>query len=295
VTFGGASNFALSFGDNVGPGPSANLKLGNTAGIGAAQTANAQFGGSASYPVRTVTTNYTLANDDYTVLCNNAANLGAITITPPAAAASNKGRVYVVKRINPDVGGINDRCQVAGIDGLANVVLNAPPSSGTQRSGVMIQSDGAAWWIVGSANAANGVLMWGSHNKAATSGNNCLSLNNVDQPSPCEFLFAAFMNDSTNTSFGPTPSGGMSITGLFARGSGMTPSEAYTIEVISTVQTALPPPAGTTVLLSCVVDNGVDTCSDTSSSPVPGDAYLQVRVTASKSAANAKWRVIFLY
>jgi hypothetical protein len=185
--------------------------------------------------------------------------------------------------------------KVAGIDTLPNVVLNAPPSSGTQRSGVMIQSDGARWWIVGSANAANGIVTWGVHNKAASFGNNCLSLNNVNQPSPCEFLFAAFMNDSTDTSFGPTPHGGMTITGLFARGAGMTPSEAYTIDVIATVETLLPPPAGTTVLLSCVIDSGASTCDDPTSAPVPGDAYLQVRVTASKTAANAKWRVIFLY
>ena len=139
------------------------------------------------------------------------------------------------------------------------------------------------------------ILDWGSHNKVVDAGHNCLSLHNVNAPTLCEGLFAAFMNDSTDTSFGPTPSGGMSITGLFARGAGMTPSEAYTIDVISMVQTLLPPPAGTTVLLSCVIDGGASTCSDTSSSPVPGDAYLQVRVTAAKTAANAKWRVIFLY
>jgi hypothetical protein len=99
VTFGGASNFALSFGDNVGPGPSASLRLDNTAGISAAQTANAQFGGSVSAPIRVVTANYTLAADDYHgACCNNAANVAPVTITPPAAAASNKGRVYIVKR-----------------------------------------------------------------------------------------------------------------------------------------------------------------------------------------------------
>src|SRR6185436_4849443 len=75
VTFGGASNFALSFGDNIGPGPSANVSLGNTAGISATQTANAQFGGSVSSPIRVVTGTYTLADDDYTVLCNNTASV----------------------------------------------------------------------------------------------------------------------------------------------------------------------------------------------------------------------------
>jgi hypothetical protein len=150
VTFGGASNFALSFGDNVGPGPSANMKLGNTAGISATQTANAQFGGSVSAPIRLITGNYTLANDDYTVLCNNAANVAPVIITPPPAAASNKGRIYILKRVNPDLIGTNDACEVANLDALAeNVVLNAPGTLTTQRSGVTIQSDGTQWWIVG--------------------------------------------------------------------------------------------------------------------------------------------------
>src|SRR6185295_8487857 len=138
------------------------------------------------------------------------------------------------------------------------------------------------------------ILTWGSHNKNVDAGHNCLSLNNVSAPTLCEWLFAAFMNDSTDTSFGPTPSG-MTISGLFARATGFTPSETYTVEVISTVRSVLPPPAGTTVLLSCQIDGGVDTCSNASSASVPGDAYLQVRVTASKTAADAKWRVIFLY
>jgi hypothetical protein len=155
VTFGGASNFALSVGDNVGPGPSANVKLGNTAGISATQTANAQFGGSVSSPIRVVTGNYTLANDDYTVLCNNTAGVGPVTITPPAAAASNKGRIYIVKRVNPNASGTNDRCEVANLDGAAGNVVLRGPSPGlltTDVSGVTIQSDGTQWWIVGAIN-----------------------------------------------------------------------------------------------------------------------------------------------
>ncbi len=149
VTFGGASNFALSFGDNVGPGPSANVKLGNTAGISAAQTANAQFGGSVSSAIRVVTGNYTIANDDYTVLCNNTSG-SPVTITPPPAAPSNKGRVYVIKRVSADQIGTNDRCEVANVDGLvAPVELNAPSTLTTYRSGLTIQSDGTQWWTVG--------------------------------------------------------------------------------------------------------------------------------------------------
>ncbi len=150
VTFGGASNFALSFGDNVGPGPSANVRLGNTAGISATQTANAQFGGSVSSAIRVVTADYTIADDDHTVLCNNAAGVAPLTITPPPAALSNKGRVYVIKRVSPDQVGTNDRCEVANVDGLvAPVELNAPSTLTTYRSGLTIQSDGTQWWIVG--------------------------------------------------------------------------------------------------------------------------------------------------
>jgi hypothetical protein len=119
VTFGGANNFTLSLGDNVGLSSTPNLSLGNTAGISATQTANAQFGGSVSFAIRVVNSNYTLADDDYTVLCNNAAGLGGgVVITPPAATASNRGRVYVIKRVNPNISGTNDNCAVANIDGV---------------------------------------------------------------------------------------------------------------------------------------------------------------------------------
>jgi hypothetical protein len=158
VTFGGPlNNFALSFGNTVGPGVQANLKLNNTSAIvnnNANQTANAQFGGSVSNPLRVITANYTIANDDYTVLCNNATATAVVTISPPAANVSNKGRVYVIKRINGDVTGTtNDNCQVANVDGAATVALVAPNSGlfATQRSAVIIQSDGTQWWIIGGA------------------------------------------------------------------------------------------------------------------------------------------------
>ena len=153
IPFGGpVNNFSLAFGNNIGPGPQANLKLGNTAGIGATQTANAQFGGSVSAPIRVVTGNYTLADDDYTVLCNNTPGGVAVTITPPAASASNKGRVYIIKRVNPNVSGTTRNCQVANVDGaLGNVVLNGPTPGllTTNLSGMTIQSDGTQWWVVG--------------------------------------------------------------------------------------------------------------------------------------------------
>jgi hypothetical protein len=48
-------------------------------------------------------------------------------ITPPAAAASNRGRVYIIKRVNPNISGTNDNCAVANVDGVGeNVLLQGP-------------------------------------------------------------------------------------------------------------------------------------------------------------------------
>ena len=86
------------------------------------------------------------------MLCNNTPGGAAVTITPPAAAASNKGRVYIVKRVNTNVSGTSGDCEVANVDGLGgNVVLKGPTPGllTTNVSGVTIQSDGTQWWVVG--------------------------------------------------------------------------------------------------------------------------------------------------
>jgi hypothetical protein len=150
ILFGGGAN-KLSFGDIIGVGTSPNLSLGNTVGISAAQTANAQFGGSVSSAIRVVNSSYFLADDDHTVLCNNASGLPNVIITPPAPAASNRGRVYIIKRVNPNIEGTNDNCLVANLNGVAgNVALQGPDGAlTTDLTGVTIQSDGANWWTVG--------------------------------------------------------------------------------------------------------------------------------------------------
>jgi hypothetical protein len=102
VTFGGASNFALSFGDNVGPGPSANVSLGKHRGhrVRRRRTCSSADRSHSPNPRRQL--HYTIADDDYTVLCNNAA-VWRRSHHAAAAAASNRGRVYIVKRVNPNV------------------------------------------------------------------------------------------------------------------------------------------------------------------------------------------------
>jgi hypothetical protein len=86
----------------------------------------------------------------------------------------------------------------------------------------------------------------------------------------------------------------MSVSGLFARAFSPGLTNRYTVDVIITDSSNV-----TTVLLSCTVDDRIDpsdTCSDASSATVPGDVYLQIRVTAdSKAAPDTKWRAIFLY
>jgi hypothetical protein len=81
--------------------------------------------------------------------------------------------------------------------------------------------------------------------------------------------------------------------GLFARALSPGLTSTYTVEVLSLNALNV-----TTVRLACVVDatNTGNTCSDSTIASVPGDVYLQVRVTAdSKAAPNTKWRAIFLY
>ncbi len=135
--------------------------------------------------------------------------------------------------------------------------------------------------------------MWGSHNANVTTANNCLSVNNTNNPTPCELIFVNFMKDSTESTFGPTPSGGMTISGLFARALQPGLTNIYTVEVISTNSANV-----TTVHLSCQIDGGTSatTCSNAGSSFVAGDVYLQIRVFGdTTNSPDTKWRAIFLY
>lgn len=84
----------------------------------------------------TVSADYTVTASDYTVFCNVT---GADrTITLPAAA-SNGGRIYVVRRVG--TGG--NECNVTPVQG-GTAVLD---SGGAHRS-IVVQSDGATWYII---------------------------------------------------------------------------------------------------------------------------------------------------
>jgi len=93
--------------------------------------------GSLSLPITTITANYTVGANDYTILCNNS---GSITLTLPTAIGIT-GRVYVIKKLT------NKQITIDGngsetIDGAATIVTS------TQWSSYMIQSNGAAGWFV---------------------------------------------------------------------------------------------------------------------------------------------------
>jgi len=93
-----------------------------------------------SAPVVTVSANYTVSASDYTVFCNVTG--AARTITLPTAA-SNSGRIYVVRR----VGTGNSECTVTPVQGGTVLLDNG---SGDPRA-VTVQSDGTTWYVIAEA------------------------------------------------------------------------------------------------------------------------------------------------
>jgi len=62
------------------------------------------------------------------------------------AAASNTGRIFVIKRTSTSAGA----CQVVGVaalDGGPNFTLSSPP---TLPNAITVQSDGTNWYIISS-------------------------------------------------------------------------------------------------------------------------------------------------
>ena len=93
--------------------------------------------GSFSLPITTVTANYTVCANDYTVLCNNSVS---ITITLPTAAGIS-GRIIVIKKLTATSTTI-DGYGSETIDGATTVV------STTQWLSWMLQSNGTAWFVL---------------------------------------------------------------------------------------------------------------------------------------------------
>lgn len=105
-------------------------------GVGAWNTIS---GGDISFPIQTVTGNTTLTAANFTTLVNNT---GTVTITLPAASSS-LNKIYVIKKISAALNNVViDPNGAELIDGSATQLLTL------QNSSVIIQCDGAAWYIV---------------------------------------------------------------------------------------------------------------------------------------------------
>lgn len=91
------------------------------------------------YPLATKVTDYTATTSDYTILVDT--NSGNVTITLPAAA-SNTGRVFVIKCI--------DATNTCDIDPNGTEEIDGDNSNFELilHETIMIQSDGSNWWII---------------------------------------------------------------------------------------------------------------------------------------------------
>lgn len=100
----------------------------------------------ATNEIVTKTGAYTATASDYTILCD--ATAAAFTVMLPAAA-SEPGRIYVIKKIDASANAITiDGSGAETIDGAATKSL------ATQWTTMMIQSNGTAWFILAAGAAA---------------------------------------------------------------------------------------------------------------------------------------------
>ncbi len=110
-------------------------------GSGTSPNSTLSIGGGISLPVVSKSANYTVAADNYTVLCNSAS--GGFTVSLPAASGC-AGRVYVIKKSSTDGNLIILHASGSGdtIDGATNQYLYAPYSY------FSVQSDGGTSWNI---------------------------------------------------------------------------------------------------------------------------------------------------
>lgn len=107
----------------------------------------AEFKGSVTYNVVTVTgKSYKVKDDDYTVLLDSGNNTMKVLVPP---AVNNKGRILIFKKVNSNKYKLNSGVirlvtEEGTIDIAQEVVIKMNYASRT------LQSDGENWWIIGS-------------------------------------------------------------------------------------------------------------------------------------------------
>jgi hypothetical protein len=125
-----------------------------TTGTTGATGSTGSSGFVSSVPVTTITANYTIdPTTDFVILCNAAGKVLGVTITLPAAA-SNVGRMFVVKRLNVS-NAAQDRCFLTPVGtsgGTTTVTLDPPDVTATNvNSSFWVISDGTKWWAISAA------------------------------------------------------------------------------------------------------------------------------------------------
>ena len=97
---------------------------------------------NTSNAISTQSTNYTALATDETILVN--ASTGDVTITLPAADATNKGKRFYIKKVD------NSHVNEVIVDSSSNIDGDPSPlSSSNPYQAWMLQSDGTAWFVVG--------------------------------------------------------------------------------------------------------------------------------------------------
>lgn len=141
----GSSSITVTFGDGVSGNPTIDTAQ-NITTSGAPSFANITSTGGFAADTLTSSGSTTLANTEFTVLCN--ASGAARTYTLPAAA-SHSGRIFVIKKTDSSANAcIIDGNSTETIDGNLTVSVYG------QYDAVTIQSDGSNWFRIGAQLAA---------------------------------------------------------------------------------------------------------------------------------------------
>ena len=128
-------------------------------------------------------------------------------------------------------------------------------------------------------------IAWFAAAGGVVSSGNCIQVGPNSGQAACPPT-AGFSTNTAGYVLGPIPSGGATISNLYAQ-SNTTPSgsDTYTVAVLDN---------GTSVF-TCTVTSAAATCTNTGSVSVAAGHYLEVQITNNGAAAAARWRVSFRY
>ena len=134
ITLGGNLTTSGAFATTLTTTADTNVTLPTTGTL--ATTADINFPAISS-PAKTAA--YTALTTDYTILCD--ATTSGFTLTIPAAATANTGKMYVINKIDDSANALtfNPALQLSSTTTVSSVNFNQT---------LRIQSDGTNWWII---------------------------------------------------------------------------------------------------------------------------------------------------